>query len=109
MTDLLMDRPRRFVPRYVRAHRSHCWFIRNWHLHAWRNQPCSLGKQSGLTLKHRRAATWRHWSLRKMRYASCEKGCGQVRHFEFVWHDSANARGDRVRGSKRYLRFKVCL
>jgi hypothetical protein len=98
------------IPRYKRARRSRVIFTRRWHFHWYRQQRASRGVQSGLTLKHRRSnGLWVHVMIRVMKYGSVEKGCGTIRHYELSRHLSGNARGDRVRFSKRYLRFKMCL
>lgn len=102
-----------WLPRYRKANRSHAVFTRRWHLYVWHDQPTSEGRQSGLTIKHKRRGDgrWRHIQLRKMRYGSSESGYGIVHHFELSWHLTTKARSSisRVKGTKRYLRFKVCL
>ena len=97
-------------PRYFAAAHSHCFFVDNAHIYFYRRQPCQRGLQTGISTKRRRRdQQWRHVSLRVMRYESAERGHGWVRHYELCWHLSSNWRGNRIIGSKRYFRFKVCL
>jgi hypothetical protein len=107
------------IPKYVKTNASHCWYTRDWHLHAWSGRAFvhkasdktkRSGVKRGISLKHRvRENLWKHYSISAMKYDSHERGCGEVRHFEIAVHDSRSVRGDRVRKSKRYVRFKVCL
>lgn len=107
---LFESRAHRFLPRYTRANRSRVFYTTNLHLHLWFRQPSPRGEQTGLSLKQRRCDnTWRHWTAKVMRYGSAEKGAGMVHHFEIGYHDSLNAKGDRVKFSKRYIRLKICL
>jgi len=97
-------------PRYFKAAQSRCIYTNHWHLYLFVKRPCAFGIQTGLSVKHRLGSNkWRHTSLKKMKYKSHERGCGQVYHFELVRHLSTDWKGQRIRGSKRYLRFKVCL
>lgn len=94
--------------RYKRSRHAHVLYGKDAHLYLFLNARLKQRRDSGVTLKKRRHdRSWRHLTLR---FTYQEKGVrwdgSRMVMLELVTHVSENHLGDRVRGTKRYLRFK---